>query len=184
MFIDVHELELHPIEFGSEFPPETIALGPEVRQTEPLRAQGRAELVEEHHGAKARKIQDIRLVGRLATQVERYCDRCLEPVQWAVGRSFDLLYRPQGIDGGQEEQSVSTVEAEISYYSGDGLLLEDALREQVLLALPMKTVCREDCKGLCPHCGKNLNQEACSCPPPADEHWGALGDLKQKLGAE
>jgi uncharacterized protein len=181
MFIEVHELELHPVDFGVEFPPEAIGLGPEILQVEPLSAQGRAELVEEHHGGKGRKIQDIRLVGRLATRVERYCDRCLEPVERRVDRGFDLLYRPQGIDGGQEEQSVPAVEAEIGYYSGEGLLLEDALREQVLLALPMKTVCREDCKGLCPRCGKNLNQEACSCPAPADARWEALGDLKQKL---
>jgi uncharacterized protein len=181
MFIDVHELELHPIDFGGEFQAEVIGLGSEIRQLEPLSAQGRAQLLEEHHAGKGRSIQDIRLVGKLATRVELYCDRCLEPVQRAVNRTFDLLYRPQGIDGGQEEQSVPAVEAEIGYYSGDGLALEDALREQVLLALPMKTVCREDCRGLCPRCGKNLNQEACSCPAPTDFRWGALGDLKQKL---
>jgi uncharacterized protein len=181
MFIDVHELELHPIDFEGEFQPEAIGLDPEVRQAGPLRAQGRAELLEEHHGAKGKNIQDIRLAGKLFVQVELYCDRCLEPVQQAVDRAFDLLYRPQGIDGGRAEQSVTTVEAEVSYYAGDGLLLEDALREQVLLALPMKTVCREDCKGLCPRCGKNLNQETCSCSANADIRWEALGELKQKL---
>ena len=181
MFIDVHELEFHPIDLGGKFEAEAIGLGPEVRQTEPLTASGRAELLEEHHGIRGGKIQDIRLVGKLSTRVERYCDRCLEPVQFPVNRSFDLLYRPQGIDAGQEEQSVTTVEAEIGYYSGDGLLLEDALREQVLLALPMKTVCREECRGLCPRCGRNLNLETCSCPASTDTHWGALGELKQKL---
>ena len=60
--------------------------------------------------------------------------------------SFDLLYRPLGTDSGREELSVTDAEAEIGYYQGEGLLLEDALREQVLLALPLKTICREDCK--------------------------------------
>ena len=55
-----------------------------------------------------------------------------------------------------EELSVTSAEAEISYYQGEGLLLEDVLREQVLLAVPLRAICREDCKGLCPQCGAKL----------------------------
>jgi uncharacterized protein len=99
-----------------------------------------------------------------------------------IERKFDLLYRPQGVDAGKEELSVTGAEAEIGYYQGEGLLLEDALREQVLLALPLKVICREDCKGLCPHCGANLNDGQCSCAdPPEDPRWTALKDLRSKL---
>ncbi len=80
-----------------------------------------------------------------------------------VSADFELLYRPLGADAGRDELSVTDAEAEIGYYQGDGVLLEDVLREQVLLALPLKITCREECKGLCPQCGKNLNQEQCSC---------------------
>jgi uncharacterized protein len=70
----------------------------------------------------------------------------------------------------------------VSYYQGEGLLLEDALREQVLLALPLKVICREDCRGLCPHCGTNLNIGQCSCAEPAeDPRWAALKDIRSKL---
>jgi uncharacterized protein len=97
-------------------------------------------------------------------------------------RSFDLLYRPQGTDAGRAELSVTSAEAEVSYYQGEGLLLEDALREQVLLALPIKAICRDDCKGLCPHCGRNLNTEQCSCAEPLeDPRWAALKDIRGKL---
>ena len=181
MFIDVHELELHRIDFDREFPPEALEFGPDIRQANPLATHGHAELIEEHHGGKNKKVQDIRLVGWLGTKLELSCARCLEPVDRTVDRRFDLLYRPQGIDGGQEELSVTATEAEIGYYTGEGLLLEDVLREQVLLAVPMKTVCREDCKGLCPQCGKNLNQGGCSCSRPADPRWHALHGLKDKL---
>jgi uncharacterized protein len=110
------------------------------------------------------------------------CARCLEPVTQDVQRQFDLLYRPLGADAGQEELSVTTADAEIGYYQGEGLLLEDALREQVLLALPLRAICREDCKGLCPHCGKNLNAEQCSCAEPVeDPRWSALKDIRNKL---
>jgi uncharacterized protein len=181
MFIDVHELELYRIDFDQEFPPEVIEFGPDIRQIEPLATRGHAELIEEHHGGRNRTVQDIRLVGRLNTRLELNCARCLEPVDRVVDRRFDLLYRPQGSDRGQEELSVNATEAEIGYYTGEGLLLEDALREQVLLAVPMKTVCREDCKGLCPQCGKNLNLGECSCSRPADLRWHALHSLKDKL---
>ena len=77
---------------------------------------------------------------------------------------------------------VTDAEAEIGYYEGDGLLLEDVLREQVLLALPLKVTCSEDCRGLCLHCGKNLNQEKCSCAVPMeDPRWLALKEIRERL---
>jgi len=181
MLIELAELELHPIDFQEEFPPDAIDLGEDVRQLTLLKTSGRAQLVEEHHG-KRNVIQDIRLNGELATRLELLCARCLEPVVQDVTRKFDLLYRPLGTDAGNEELSVTVAEAEVGYYQGGGLLLEDAIREQVLLAVPLKVVCREDCKGLCPTCGKNRNTEPCSCAPPlGDPRWSALKDIREKL---
>jgi len=181
MLIELAELELHPIDFQEEFPPYAIDLGEDVRQLTLLKTSGRAQLVVEHHG-KRNVIQDIRLNGELATRLELLCARCLEPVVQDVTRKFDLLYRPLGTDAGNEELSVTVAEAEVGYYQGDGLLLEDAIREQVLLAVPLKVVCREDCKGLCPTCGKNRNTEPCSCAPPlGDPRWSALKDIREKL---
>ena len=182
MLIEIKELELHPVDFREEFSPGAIDLGEDVRQRTVLRAEGRADLVEEHHG-KHEVVQDIRLKGKLETELEGSCARCLEPVDLPVTRSFDLLYRPLGTDAGRKELSVTAAEAEIGYYQGEGLLLEDLLREQVLLAVPLKVICREDCKGLCPHCGKNLNEEgACSCADELeDPRWAALKEIRSKL---
>src|SRR5579872_1541022 len=181
MFLDIKDLELHPLEFAEEFQPDVIDLGSEGRLDGPLKASGRAEVVEEHHG-KHETIKDIRLRGRLSTGLELQCARCLEPVQQDIMRDFELLYRPLGADAGRDELSVTDAEAEIGYYQGDGLLLEDVLREQVLLALPLKITCREDCKGLCPQCGKNLNQEQCSCSTEvADPRWDALKEVRERL---
>jgi uncharacterized protein len=181
MFLNIKDLQLHPIEFVEEFLPDVIELGGELRQRTPLTTSGRAELVEEHHG-KHKVIQDIRLRGRLATTIEMACARCLEPVTHDVRRDFELLYRPLGTDAGRDELSVTDAEAEIGYYEGEGVLLEDVLREQVLLALPLKVTCREDCKGLCPHCGKNLNEAQCSCEVPMeDPRWQALKDIRDRL---
>src|ERR1035438_6864311 len=89
------------------------------------------------------------------TSLESICARCLEPLIQDVKREFDLLYRPLGADAGRDEISVTDAEAEISYYEGEGILLDDVVREQILLTVPLKLTCCEDCKGLCPHCGKN-----------------------------
>jgi uncharacterized protein len=181
MLIEIAELELHPVDFQEEFPPDAIDLGADVRQLSVLKTSGRAQLVEEHHG-KHNVIKDIRLQGDLATTLELPCARCLDPVRQDVARTFDLLYRPLGTDAGNEELSVTAAEAEIGYYQGEGVLLEDALREQVLLSVPLKVVCREDCKGLCPSCGKNRNTDPCSCAPVVgDPRWAALKDLREKL---
>jgi len=181
MFIAIRELEFRPLDFREEIRPGAIDLGPDIEQKSPLEASGHADLVEEHHG-KHQIIKDIRLKGDLSTRLQVACARCLEPVEHDVTRRFDLLYRPQGSDAGHEELSVTDAEAEIGYYRGDGLELEDVLREQVLLALPLKSLCRQDCKGLCAHCGKNLNEAQCSCTSvEEDPRWIALKDIRKKL---
>src|SRR5512146_231626 len=181
MFISLEILEQKPLDFREEFAPDSIELGFDMRQSARLSAQGRATLLEEHHGPKG-DIEDIRVVGSFATQVQVACARCLEAVTRDIQRSFDLLYRPQGADAGRAEISVTQAEADIGYYTGEGVLLEDVLREQILLEVPLKTVCREECKGLCPNCGQNLNEAECACQVrQTDERWEALRALKDKL---
>jgi uncharacterized protein len=181
MFFEIKDLELHPIEFAEKFEPGVIDLGLDYRQISPIETSGRADLVEEHHG-KQKIIQDIRIQGQLTTSLESNCARCLEPLKQDVQRKFDLLYRPQGTDAGRDEMSVTDAEAEIGYYEGEGILLDDVVREQILLAVPLKLTCREDCKGLCPHCGQNLNQEKCSCAVTLEEpRWAALKEIRSKL---
>jgi len=179
MLIDIHELELHSIDFQEEFSPGAIDFGGDIRQIDKLSCQGHAELVEEHRDNR-KIVEDIRLVGALSTALELYCARCLEPLAHSVEREFDLLYRPLGVDVGDEEISVSGAEIEIGYYTGRGLILEEALREQVLLAVPMKLLCRDDCKGLCSQCGRNLNSGTCSCAPQADPRWHVLEGWNSK----
>jgi uncharacterized protein len=180
MLIEIQELERHPVDFKEEIAAGVVDLG-ELRQTSAIKSSGQAQLVEEHHG-KHQIIQDIRIKGDLSTRLEWDCARCLEPVILEVKRDFDLLYRPLGVDAGREEMSVTAAEAEVSYYRGEGLLLEDVLQEQILLAVPLKAICREDCKGLCPHCGKNLNSGQCSCAEPVeDPRWNALKEIRGKL---
>lgn len=181
MFIKIKDLELRKMEFDETIMPGVIDLGEDVRQRGPLRAAGHAELVRENRGAR-KVVEDIRLVGSFSADLELRCARCLEAVDNPVAEAFDLLYRPQGVDAGAEDASIGKAETEIGYYQGEGLLLEDALKEQILLALPVKQVCSPACKGLCPHCGRNLNVESCDCAATVtDQRWGALEDIRKKL---
>jgi len=182
MFIRTRDLETEALEFDREFPAGQVGLGAEMEQTSPLRIQGRAELLEEReHGVKE-TIKDIRLTGSFSGQVEVQCARCLEPLKRDVQGDFDLLYRPLGVVQRDDEVSISEAETEVSFYKGEGLALEDVLREQVILSVPVKAVCREDCQGLCPQCGMNLNQGKCDCVSVrSDPRWNALREIRSKL---
>ena len=182
MFIRIRDLEAEALQFDQEFPPGHIDLGAELQQRSPLHAEGSAELIEERSPGVKDTIKDIRLTGRFRGQLEVQCARCLEAVERAVEAEFDLLYRPLGAVRRDDEVSISEAETEIGFYKGDGLMLEDVLREQILLAVPVKAVCRDECRGLCPQCGQNLNQGKCGCTPAAgDPRWNALRDLRDKL---
>lgn len=153
MFIDIHELEREPLEFEEVLPPGRLQFGPEIIQVEPMEVAGAAEVLG----------NEIHLAGSIQTAVETTCDRCLEITKRPIDIEFDLFYRPMKTIAHEEEIELKPAELEIGFYSGGGLELDDVLKEQVLLTLPMKNVCREDCKGLCPQCGQNLNLAKCGC---------------------
>jgi uncharacterized protein len=169
LFIDVRELERDKLEFSERLPPRSLDLGKDVLQAADLETVGSAELVE----------RDIRLQGNLQTVVEVLCARCLEPIKVPVKLDFDLFYRPVETIAQEGEEEVAGDELEVGFYHGNGLMLEDALKEQILLGLPMKHLCRPDCKGLCPQCGHNRNVKLCACPPlSADDRWAPLAGFK------
>ena len=169
MFLDIHELQRQKIVFDELLLPGRIDCGDDVRQVEALLVQGLAELV----------ASDIRLRGFLRTAVEVPCARCLEPAHCPVEMEFDLFYSPIGTIARAEEAEIKTADLEVGFYQGDGLWLEDAVREQVLLSLPMKSICRSDCAGLCPQCGQNRNFAQCGCHPPVEDfQWAPLAKFR------
>jgi len=99
----------------------------------------------------------IRIEGNLETKIELVCARCLEPVVEEVSRTFDLFYAPVPKVEKPTIDQLKDDETEIGFYKGEGLFLADVLKEQLLLALPLKVICQSDCRGLCPNCGANLN---------------------------
>ena len=181
MEFKVSDLEQEPIDFDVALEPGRVELGEEAEQVGLLAAAGRAEVLNEHRGPKE-IVSDIRLKGQFKGNFEVKCARCVEPVGLPLEAEYDLIFRPAEVDAVSGERSITASETEIGYYEGDSLLLEDVLREQVLLSLPVRTLCKPDCKGLCPHCGENRNQTECDCAEKAtDPRWGALGDFRGRI---
>ncbi len=181
MKFTVAELEREAVDFDESLVPGTIDFVDDMRQLDVVHTAGRADLLKEHRGP-GEIVPDIRVRAALQTRMEVPCARCLEPVEQAIDTSFDLIFRPIGVDGEGADRSITTSETEIGYYEGDGLLLEDVLREQVLLALPAKTLCSEDCKGLCVECGRNRNTDPCDCAhAPADPRWSSLETIRSRV---
>jgi uncharacterized protein len=171
MFLDVKELAVRKIRIRKSYAPGTVDYHTgDFRQVEPLEVRATAELLE----------GQIRVTGELHTRLEMACARCLEPVNEDVAREFDLFYRPLASMTKEEEERLKLDDTEIAFFEGEGLFLADVLAEQVLLALPMKVICRSDCRGLCPQCGVNLNNEECRCEAHvADPRTAPLARLKQ-----
>ena len=107
--------------------------------------------------------EKFRLVGTARTELELPCSRCLEPFRMPVNSSFDLRFLPATDMSAEAEREVQEDDLETSYYRDDQIDVNELLREQFYLALPMKPLCREDCKGLCAQCGTNLNTGTCAC---------------------
>jgi uncharacterized protein len=173
MFLHVKEMEVRKVRFDVTLPPGEIDFaGEDVAQVSGLHATGEAELLEETDG-------QLRIQGRYSVEMESECDRCLGRARFPLDAAFDLFYQPVTALKRVEEVEIDSLEAEIGFYSGDGIELNEILLEQVLLALPMQKTCKAECLGICPECGANLNEGPCACPPrPADDRWGALRELK------
>lgn len=181
MLIKPIDLQEESLQLDQSLPAELMEYTPDVRQAGPLVVRGEADLIVENRGHKE-VVEDIRLRAGYDGEFELLCARCLDPVTKRLAGDFDLIFRPESVEVDGRERAISEEETEIGYYGLSGLLLEDVVREQVLLSLPARTLCQPDCKGLCQRCGQNLNQARCSCDEvPADPRWNALAGLAQEL---
>lgn len=171
MQLDLSRIREAETPFAKVFEPETLAV-----EGDPFRIAGPVELVMVVHKDADR----YRLVGQVRGQLELACSRCLEPFALAFEPSFDLRYLPQHLNTGgdgeadedadEDEDAGAAVGGEVgdddlttSFYRDDQIDLVQMIREQMFLAMPMKPLHSDDCRGICPTCGANLNEAACDC---------------------
>ena len=121
------------------------------------------------------------LVGRVKGTLGLPCSRCLEPFTIDVDAPFDLRYQPHAEHHGPGEREVEADDMDTAYYENDEIDLGQLIGEQFYLSLPMKPLCKDDCKGLCSNCGTNLNKATCDCNTQwEDPRLAALRALKKE----
>ena len=105
----------------------------------------------------------VLISGSFSGNVPLFCSRCLEPFQFQIAEQFHL-YCEAGAGGlPEEEHELADDELDVTYLEEGRINTDHLLRENILLSLPVQPLCREECQGLCPRCGVNLNQGACTC---------------------
>jgi uncharacterized protein len=117
-----------------------------------------------------------KIEGKIAAQAQIPCGRCLEMTGLSIQAPFNCTFSPAPPAMG-EETELSAADLDFEYYKGEVIDLDAVVFEQVMLQIPMKPLCSESCRGLCPHCGVNLNKTACNCR--SEEIDGRLAVLKQ-----
>jgi uncharacterized protein len=122
----------------------------------------------------------IFIKGAISVSLDIDCSRCLEDVNLSVGGDFAYTLVPAKPEI-KEDLELTVEELEISYYEDDFVDLQPIICEQIILQIPVKPLCSQDCKGLCLHCGNNLNTAACNCQLEfVDERLAALKNFKIK----
>jgi uncharacterized protein len=128
------------------------------------------------------KGQDLRVQGLVRTAIRYQCSRCLKEYRHPLETRFDLCYLPQSDWKPDEEIELKYEDMGVGYYDGIALDVDLMVLEQIELSMPMKFVCREECKGLCPLCGADRNDGVCPCKvDETDPRLVVLRDFRSKM---
>lgn len=107
------------------------------------------------------------------------CGRCLEVYNFTLDKEFEFVLTPHSSKSDRRAEELRREDLGLSYYSTDEIDLAPLIAEQVMLALPTRPLCSDNCRGLCVSCGVNLNGETCSCSTtPGDPRMAIFRNLK------
>jgi len=170
MRIEMENLEGGKGDFAHVYNPEELnPVDERVKLTAPATVNGKIRLAG----------NEVFVNGHVDTRAQVECDRCLKPIELPVNADFELEY----INGSEYESSgvaeLTEAEMSVSVFDGEALDVDEIVKEQILLAVPTRMLCREDCKGICPQCGVDRNTGECNCvTEDIDPRWAALKNLK------
>ncbi|HTY07465.1 MAG TPA: DUF177 domain-containing protein [Gemmatimonadales bacterium] len=164
--VDLNDLARGPVETPGEIAGDDPALaGMNLRLAAPVRVTGRLQEAGEGR---------FYWQGSLRAVVTGECRRCLTPVTAPVTADIGALF---------SQESDASDDPDAFPVAPDASVIDvtPAVREELALVAPEFLLCREDCRGLCPRCGHDLNTGPCTCPPVTDPRWAGLAGLKDKL---
>jgi len=170
MRIELEKLDEANRQFAHVFEPGELSL-----EDERARLAGQVEV----RGRVSREDGQVNVKGHLNAPVELDCDRCLQPITTQVDADFDVDYMPAAVYAAEPVAELQDDDLAVSVFDGEAIDIDDLVREQIILALSSRALCRDDCKGLCPVCGIDKNFKGCECESqPSDPRWAALNDLR------
>ena len=170
MRIELENLEGGKGDFAHVYNPDDLnPVDERVKLTAPATVNGKIRLAG----------NEVFVNGHVDTRAQVECDRCLKPIELPVNADFELEY----ITGSEYESSgvaeLTEAEMSVGVFDGDAIDVDEIVKEQILLAVPTRMLCREDCKGICPQCGTDRNTGECNCETKEiDPRWAALKNLK------
>ncbi|HXV75595.1 MAG TPA: DUF177 domain-containing protein [Candidatus Polarisedimenticolaceae bacterium] len=173
MLIDIHKVEPEGIRFDT-----SIHLAPL-----PLEGPEQVEVLQAHvHGDLRRGADGVDFRGALEARVRMSCNRCLDAVELPIAVEFHLILVPNAVELGASDDGSNDRATLLFHAEGGQARLEEIVREQIYLQVPLKSLCRPDCAGLCPTCGVNRNRLECACrSEETDPRLAPLLELKKKL---
>jgi len=164
--VDLREMARGPVETRGEIPvTDPLFEGLGFTLDEPVRVAGRLQDAGEGR---------FYWQGTLTSRASASCRRCLEPVVTAIHADVRALFA-------EDPEALEDPDSYPLEPDAKEIDLTTAVREELVLAVPQYVLCRDDCRGLCPRCGKDLNAGPCGCAPAADARWSALAAIKEKL---
>jgi uncharacterized protein len=175
MLIEVERLSERGADFEQVYTPEEFSL-----EDDYARLAGSVRVA----GHASRKRGEVDLRGSIEASVELNCDRCLAPVAMPVRLDFKaelgMTDKSAGATEATEATELQDTDLDFSTYDGEAINLDEIVREQILLSLPARQLCSDDCKGLCLDCGANLNEQTCDCKRnETDPRWSVLAELNK-----
>lgn len=176
--LNVHDIRKKPADVSFSLTAEDL---PSLKEAE---TSGECRLVTPITGtlhAEA-EFDHIRVNGFLSCSVELSCSRCLKPFILPISESFTVFYSESPSDSGMDPE-IELAEQDLlsAYFVGDEISPLPEISDQVLMQIPMKPLCDERCRGLCPTCGADLNEGPCSCDGRAGSfHFSALAGYRVK----
>ncbi len=120
----------------------------------------------------------VRLAGEIKGHLQLECDRCLKSVESAIEAKFSREYVTAADYEAQHAVELSEDDLDLSVFDGEIIDIDALVREELLLAAPDQVICQQDCKGICPNCGADLNATRCECAnKEVDPRWAGLKEL-------
>ena len=171
MRIELENLEGGKGDFAHVYQPDELnPIDERVNLTEPAAVTGKVRL----------SGNEVFVNGHIDTRLRVECDRCLQPVELPVNADFALEYISGADYESTETAELTEAELSVSVFDGEAIDVDEIVKEQILLTVPTRMLCREDCKGICPECGTDRNTAECNCvTKDIDPRWAALKNLTE-----